>query len=60
MSLRKNCPCDIDGVCPYEAKYISSCEYWCGQEEPEDEPDIWDPEEEEAFIQLYDGGFEDE
>lgn len=39
MSLRKDCPCDLDGFCPYDAEYNSSCEYWCGADEPEDYPD---------------------
>ena len=36
--MKKNCPCDLDGVCPYDdfhSGYIGSCEYWCG-EEPEE------------------------
>lgn len=45
MSLRRNCPCDLDGICPYEdmhSGYIGSCEYWCGSDEPEDDPEVWD------------------
>lgn len=42
MSLRLNCPCDVDGVCPFEATYNCDCEYWCGQDEPEDYPDDCD------------------
>lgn len=45
MSIRKNCPCDIDGVCPYEdmhSGYFGSCEYWCGAEEPQDTPETWE------------------
>ena len=38
MSIKCNCPCDIDGICPYEAQYNRDCEYWCGAEEPEDYP----------------------
>lgn len=45
MSLRKNCPCDIDGICPYDAQYNRDCEWWCGADEPEDEPWIWEEEE---------------
>lgn len=41
MSIRKNCPCDIDGICPYEATYNCDCEYWCGADEPEDERRYW-------------------
>lgn len=43
MSLRRNCPCDLDGICPYEnmhSGYMNSCEYWCGADEPDD--DGWD------------------
>ena len=32
--LMKNCPCDIDGICPYISESYGSCEYWCS-EEPE-------------------------
>ena len=42
MSLRKNTPCDCDGICPYDATYGHDCEYWCGAEEPQDYPDDWD------------------
>ena len=39
MSLRSITPCDCDdGCCPYDAQYITDCEYWCGSEEPEDYP----------------------
>ena len=44
MSLRQHTPCD-DGVCPYadmHSGYWNSCEYWCGSEEPEDNPDDWE------------------
>ena len=44
MSLRRYTPCDIDGICPYEAEYSRDCEYWCGAEEPQDDPDIWEEE----------------
>ncbi len=47
MSVRKNCPCDLDGVCPYESENWGSCEYWCGADEPQDEPDEWFFEEDE-------------
>lgn len=42
MSIRKNTPCDCDGICPYDALYGHDCEYWCGAEEPQDCPDDWD------------------
>lgn len=32
MSLRRDCPCDIDGICPYDAQYSSDCEWWCSSE----------------------------
>jgi len=47
MSLRKNCPCDIDGVCPYDAEYGNTCEYYCSEPEPEDTPETWYPWDEE-------------
>lgn len=46
MSLRRECPCDLDGICPYEdmhSGYFGSCEYWCGSDPEED----WRPEEED-------------
>ena len=36
--MKKNTPCDCDGICPYDAEYSADCEYWCGEEEPEDTP----------------------
>ena len=42
MSIRKNTPCDIDGICPYEAEYNCDCEYWCGEDEPVDIPEDYD------------------
>ena len=39
MSLRRDCPCDLDGFCPYDTEYFSGCEYWCGADEPEDYPE---------------------
>lgn len=38
MSIRLYTPCD-DGPCPYDAGNWSSCEYWCGAEEPDDHPE---------------------
>ena len=51
MSIKRNCPCDLDSVCPYESENWGSCEYWCGSEEPQDDPDLWDecPEAEDGF-----------
>lgn len=40
MALRKDTPCEIDGICPFDAIYSCHCEYWCGDNyEPEDYPD---------------------
>ena len=39
MSLRSCTPCDYDGICPYDAEYYHTCEYWCGADEPEDYPE---------------------
>ena len=50
MSLRKMTPCDCDGICPYEdmhSGYMNSCEYWCGADEPADDPTDWYDDEEE-------------
>lgn len=50
MSLRKMTPCDCDGICPYEdmhSGYMNSCEYYCGADEPADDPADWYDEEEE-------------
>lgn len=50
MSLRKMTPCDCDGICPYEdmhSGYMNSCEYWCGADEPQDDPTDWYNDEEE-------------
>ncbi len=46
MSLRKVCPCDHDGVCPFDAQYMRDCEYWCGADEPEDNSEDYSEEEE--------------
>lgn len=42
MSLRKDTPCDLDGICPYESGEYCSCEYWCGADEPQDNPEDWE------------------
>ena len=57
MSIRHNCPCDIDGVCPYNAEVSGDCEYWCGAEEPEDYPDDCDYE---VGYDPYSGCFTDD
>lgn len=43
MSLKKETPCDW-GECPYNAEYSCNCEYWCGFDEPQDDPEIWEEE----------------
>ena len=48
MSLRKDTPCD-HGECPYGAEYMTSCEYWCGADEPADDPEIWDADEQDIW-----------
>ena len=46
MSLKLNTPCDWED-CPYGAWYGSDCEYYCGAEEPADNPELWEEEQEE-------------
>lgn len=53
MSLRNWTPCDepdLEGHhhCPYaeDGDYVN-CEYWCGAEEPQDNPEIWEEDEED-------------
>ena len=41
MSLRIHTPCDFDGFCPYDSEEYCSCEYWCGADEPQDDPEEW-------------------
>ena len=48
--MRDNCPCDLDGICPYDAEYSDDCEWWCGEEEPMDDPWI---DSEEDNLGLY-------
>lgn len=52
MSLRKQTPCDCDGICPYEAEYMRDCEYWCGADELEDSHE----EEVEDYIEWIEEG----
>ena len=47
MSLRLITPCDNSGVCPYNVESIGSCEYWCGQDEPEYNYDDYEYDDEE-------------
>ncbi len=54
MSLRYYTPCDepdLEGKhhCPYmDSSGYVNCEYWCSSEEPEDYPEEYDWEEENA------------
>lgn len=56
MSLRQNTPCDMDGICPYEAEYARDCEYWCGADEEPDVSDIPDDYDECGF-DPYEGAY---
>lgn len=48
--MRNDCPCDIDGICPYNAQYSSDCEYWCHYlDEPDDTPDLSNEDLEELY-----------
>ena len=53
MSLRWHTPCDdrdLDGnfYCPYmDSDGEVDCEYWCGADEPDDDPEEWYEEVEE-------------
>ena len=39
MTLRRETPCDLDGICPYSDDPTGrTCDYWCGADEPEDYP----------------------
>lgn len=53
MSLKNWTPCDepdLEGHhhCPYaeDGDYVN-CEYWCGAEKPQDNPEIWEEDEED-------------
>lgn len=39
VRLRKDCPCDLDGFCPYATEFLESCYYWCGEEDSDGDPD---------------------
>lgn len=60
MSVRKNTPCDCDGFCPYEAEEWHDCEYWCGAEEPQDDPEIWDDCDNDCGFDPYMGCYTDD
>ena len=60
MAIRKNTPCDCDGICPYNAEYGGDCEYWCGAEEPQDDPEIWDDCDNDCGFDPYMGCYTDD
>ena len=47
MSISAFSPCSMDGICPYAAMYNCDCEYYCGVDEPQDDPAIWEEDEDE-------------
>lgn len=49
MSIRLYTPCDVAGICPYNAEYFGTCEYWCGIEEPQDNPMDWEEDDDYPF-----------
>ena len=60
MSLRNWTPCDepdLEGRhhCPYaeDGDYVN-CEHWCGAEEPQDDPEIWEEDKEDLEDWLSD------
>lgn len=46
--MRRFCACDEPPyICPYDdmhSGYMNSCEYWCGDDEPEDNWEDFDPD----------------
>ena len=54
MSLKYNTPCDIENFCPYGAYTFEECEHYCGQIEPQDEPEIWEENDEEEYYDSFD------
>lgn len=54
MSLKQNTPCDMDCICPFGAETFGDCEWWCGAEEPQDDPEIWEDEDD------YEDDYEDD
>ena len=59
MSLRRETPCDW-GECPYNAMYNCDCEYWCGADEPEDNPADWEDDVDECGYNPYMGCYDDD
>lgn len=56
--LPQICSCDIHGFCPYNSSANTSCEFWCGVPEPQDDPEEWEddlPDEE-----WYDDDWDEE
>lgn len=46
--MRKCCPCDVDGICPYDAEYIHDCKYYCSEDREPDDDQLemgFDPDE---------------
>ena len=44
--MKRECPCDIPPfICPYDAEYSSTCDYYCSEPEPED----WGYDEDMGF-----------
>ena len=61
MSIKKQTPCDFIGPdghyhCPYaeDGEYVN-CEWYCGAEEPEDRPEVWEDDHEGDY--FGDGDF---
>lgn len=45
--LKSITPCDFEGICPYGAEYYGTCDWYCGADEPQDDPAIWEEDTEE-------------
>ena len=44
--IKKNTPCNCEGLCPYDFLNGRTCEYWCGNESKKEElPDEYTYEE---------------
>ena len=43
--VRKNTPCDFNGICPYDSQSWGSCEWFCGEEEPQDNYEDWEEDD---------------
>ena len=59
MSLRCTTPCDY-GDCPYDACYNRDCEAWCGEYEPQDDPEFWIEDEDEGYADIHIGFSDDD